>query len=126
MAGPNAGADAWIADGMYELWWGGSRRPAELEGIAAAGEPDRGATAKLSDDTIVYWWSRSGHDIPGPGARVGDRSHYERDNEPRPTPALQAVAEGDVISGLPSRIDRNDGSGPQSTFLGRDAGCRPP
>jgi hypothetical protein len=33
MAGPNAGADSWIADGMYELWWDGSRRPAELEGI---------------------------------------------------------------------------------------------
>jgi hypothetical protein len=50
MAGPNAGADAWIAHGMYKLWWGGSRRPAELEGIAATGEPDRGAMAKLNDE----------------------------------------------------------------------------
>jgi hypothetical protein len=34
MARPNAGTDAWIAYRMYELWRGGSRRPAELEGTA--------------------------------------------------------------------------------------------
>jgi hypothetical protein len=53
MAGPNAGADAWIADGMYELWWRGSRRPTELEGAAGAGDADRGAMAKLRTATAV-------------------------------------------------------------------------
>jgi hypothetical protein len=63
------------------------RRSAELERTAAAGVADRDAMGKLSDDTIVYWWSRTRHDIPGPSAVFGDRRPHERDNESRPTPA---------------------------------------
>jgi hypothetical protein len=38
----------------------------------------------------------------------------------------EELIEGDVICGLPSRIDCHDGSGSQSTFLGRDADYGPP
>jgi hypothetical protein len=47
---PDGRARLRSADGLRGVRDRGRRRPAELEGAAAAGEPDRGAMAKLNDD----------------------------------------------------------------------------
>jgi Patatin-like phospholipase len=61
--------DLRAADSLHRLRDRRRRRPAELEGAAAAGEPDRGAMAELSDEKQVW---------PNAFSRAESRAPYLR------------------------------------------------